>query len=249
MRQRSIFQWLLPIAACWFLTGACGLADESMKQAQQEGKTKLKQEWKLQTEKYIQVARDEKYPRKGGFYPDEVRILQSLLNEAPTNEVDVEFQRICAAAAVPMFSGDDRDLDGNYDHVLLQSFVWRSVDRRDAQQLIALLSHHCPRYIVYEPLEFYLAAQWPKSIEPLFACYAATKAPAVKQDIVFCLRRAFPSLRDRFPADDVFIKRAQSWYMGNRSKLAVNTKYQYLVSQPLQMPGVDTTNLFVYQSQ
>jgi hypothetical protein len=170
MRQRSIFQWLAPIAACWFFTGACGVADETTKQAQKEGSTKLKQEWKLQTEKYIQGAKDEKHPGKGGFYFDEVRILQSLLNATPANELDAEFQIICAADAVPKFSGDDRDLDGNYDVVLLQSLVGWSVERRDAQRLLALLSHHCPLYIVYAPLEFCLAIRWPESIETLFDC-------------------------------------------------------------------------------
>jgi len=249
MRQRSSFQLLAAIAACWFLAGTCAVPGESTKPAQSEATPKLKPAWKLGTENYIQAAIGEKYSRKGGFYSDEVRILQSLLNEAPASELQAEFQRICAADPVPKFSGDDRDLEGNYDGILLQAFAGWIVDRRDGHQLIALLSHHCPRYIVYAPLEFYLASKWPASVQTLFDCYAASRAPAAKQDILFCLRRAFPLFSARFPADDEFVKRAQSWYAGNRSKLAVNMKYRYLVSQPPPRPEDDTSNLFVILSQ
>lgn len=248
MRKALLFQWLIPIAACCFFACSCGVRDELTKQAQQQGTSKLQQDWKLQTEKYIQAAKADKYSPKGGFYFHEVRILQDLLKNAPRNELNAELQRICAADVIRECS-NDHDLDGNYDAVLLQSFIGRSVERRDARQLVALLSHHCPRYIGYGPLEYYLASEWPDSFETLFDCYVAAKSPAARQDIVFCLRRAFPLVSERFPPDHEFVKQAKGWYLENRSKLAVNTRYQYLPAHPPSLREEDRTNLFVYWSK
>jgi hypothetical protein len=177
-----------------------------------------------------------------------VRILESLLNGAPTKVVEAEFQRICAAD-VGEFSGNDDEMDKNYDNVLMVAFVERSIKSRDAKHLVTLLSHHCPRHVVYIPLEFSLAYDWPGSIERLFDCYSATKSPAAKKDIVFCLRRAFPSLRGRFTVDNEFVEQAHTWYAVNQSRLKVNERYGYLPSQPPASDGEDRTNLFLFKSK
>lgn len=241
MPKPSLFRCLVPITAFLLFAGGCGRSDESQRASQPAATAVLKQSWKLQAEKY------RKPDLKGSFYYNQVTILQRLLNEAPPEVAQAESQRICAADVL-QFSGKYDDLDKNYDSVLLQAFVENAAVRRDNHQLVALLSHHCPRYIVFSALEFCLADQWPDSIERLFDGYAAAKSPAVRQDLVFCLGRAFPSLRIRFPADDEFVMRARSWYAANRSKLKVNPKYQWLPAQPPAQPGDDTTNLFVYLS-
>lgn len=249
MQKTSFFPRLVPIIACWLFTVACGVSGESPRQVQQQPNVKLKQAWKLQVQENIQAAKTEKSPQKGGFYFNEVMILKSLLNETASNDLDAEFQRICAADVIHDYSNNDTDLDGNYDAFLLEAFVARIIENKDAPHLITLLNRHCPRHIVYSPLEFFLSYRWPGAIERLFDCYATAKSPVAKNDIAFCLRRAFPSFRDRFSADDEFVKQAQRWYLANSSKLQVNTRYQYLVSLPPPQPGEDRTNLFVYQAK
>jgi hypothetical protein len=225
MRFPSLVQWLAPIVACWLFTGACGVSD-------QEAVAKFKQDWKLQSGKFFQTANAEKYHPKGGFYSHEVRILKDLLNEAPAGVIEAEFQRICAEDVdpeAPSMLKNDTNLDANYDSALLDAFVMRSIERRDSQHLITLLSRHCRQCVIgFAPLEYWLADGWPGGIERLFDCYSATKSPIVKKNILVCLGQAFPSLRGRFPADDEFVKEAQSWYAANSSKLDVNHMYQYL---------------------
>jgi hypothetical protein len=205
--------------------------------------TNLKQSWKTQVAQRIAAAKTS--PVKGGFYFDEVSILERLLNESPANTAAAASKYICALETIPNRSGNDRDLDANYNTFLLQALIDHSIERKNTRGLVMLLSHHCPRYIVYTPLEFILAAKCQDSINPLFDSYVAAKSRPVRNDIIACLARAFPALRARSPSDPEFIKQAQAWFTGNRSRVQVNPLYQYLVAQPPPRPGEDRTNLFV----
>lgn len=230
----------ISVLAVWYL----GCAGQTLAQT---GAAKLKQDWKLQATREIEDAHRRNYSPKGGFYRAQVRVLQETLDQARQEVVESEFKRICGTD-VADFSGRDDEMDKNFDHVMMVALLERSIGRRDTQHLQTLLSHHCPRYVVYCPLEFYLAYEWPGSIEHLFTCSVSAKAPAARKDAIFCLGRAFPSLRQRFSADSEFVHQAQSWYAANHSNLQFNTNYGYLPALP-PPSGEDRTNLFIYKSK
>jgi len=172
--------------------------------------------------------------------------LKRLLSEAPTEVVEEEFQRICVANVRDSYD-DHSDLEKNYDNALLQAFTELSIEKKDGQRLTAILNHHCPKYIVYSALEFSMAYGWPGSLGLLFDCYATAKSPAVKQDIAFCLGRAFPDLRKRYTLDGEFIKEARTWYDANISQVQINTQYPHL---PARLPTVKPIkDLFVPKSK
>lgn len=237
------------VAAISLFTAAGIASDASGSKIPAKAHATLKQTWKLQSEKYIRDAKAASYTPKGGYYAGEIRILKDLLNQAPTNEVRIEFDRICAASVIPERSGDDTNLDENYSHCLLQALVIRSIENKQSGELVTLLQHHCPRYLVFGALEFWLASDWPGSMERLFECYPAAKSTSARKDIVFCLGRAFPALRQQFPDDGEFVKQAQRWYSANQPNLEVNQRYQHLAAQPPPHPGQDVTNLFVFRSR
>jgi hypothetical protein len=239
---------LVTFTALWPFIGACGASESALSPAQKEGAAKLRQDWNLQSAQAIRDAKRSNLPSKGGFYPQQVRILKDLIDAAPADVVEAEFQRICTSD-VPKSYAHGGEVDKNYDYALLIALVERGIERKDAAQITTLLSHHCPREVVYCPLEFALAYRWPGSIEHLIESYSAARSPSVKEDIVFCLGRAFPALRDRFPADIEFVKQARSWYVENQAKLKVNDKYQYIPSLPPPLAGEDRTNLFLVKGR
>jgi len=208
---------------------------------------KLRQDWKLRVMQAIQDAKKAGLiSPKGGFYHKEVVILDALLDQAPANVAEDEFRRICANPVRDRWDSED-ELDKSYDHVLMVAFFYRSSERKDRQRLTTLLCHHCPQYLGYAASEFYLVSTWPESIECFFDCYTAAKSAGVQKNVVSCLGRAFPALRDRFPADREFVQEARNWYMSNRSNLQINYRYVHVAAQPPPEPGLDVTNLFLYK--
>jgi hypothetical protein len=248
MQGPFLIRWFVALTAWWLSTGASGASESVLKPATREGTAKLRQDWNLQSAQAIRDAKRSNLPSKGGLYPGQVRILKDLIDAAPVDVVEAEFQRICASA-VPKSYAHGAAVDKNYDYVLLIALVERSIERKDAAHLTTLLSHHCPREVVYCPLEFALAYRWPGSIERLIDCYSAARSPSAKEDILFCLGRAFPALRDRFSASTEFVNQARSWYVANQGRLKVNDKYQYIPSLPPPSAGEDRTNLFLYGSK
>jgi hypothetical protein len=240
---RFLRQWCLALAAVAPFAAGCGSHGGAPETA---AAAKLKQDWKLQVKQAMQDAEKEGFSPKGGFYHQEVMLLDALLDQAPAAVVEAEFGRICASTVQDRWRSED-DLDKSYDHVLMVAFFDRTTGRKDEQRLRTLLSHHCPQYLGNAASEFYLASAWPEAIECFFDCYTAAKSAGIQKNIVSCLGRAFPALRDRFPADREFVQQARSWYTSNRNNLQVNHRYVHVAAQEPAMPGVDVTNLFLFQ--
>ena len=244
MRAYWRLNWIVPVAA---LAAALTACDGSRKS--EPGGIALKNDWKVRANQFAEDAKRDNYRGiKGGFYSYQVKILEDLLDQVPSGVAAAEVERLCAAE-VPEFLGQENDLDKIYDHVLLMALIEHNIKQKDARSLRALIESHCPRYVVYSPLEFSLVEGWPESFERLFEWYGSAKNATAKTNIAFCLGRAFPGLRGQFPADAEFVHQARSWYQANGSKLQTNHKYAWLPSQEPPPPGEDTTNLFAWVLQ
>ena len=248
MRTVLFFHVAPLIIALRIIAGVTAASDEPQRQAVQRELMKLKQTWKSAVEQYRLKAEKSGFELKGGLHFQQFRILTKLLNNASSKTIQAESKRICAKQVGPL-PVDSSDPDKIYDSILLEALVDRSIEQKDAPRLSLLLSHNCPGYIVYAPLEFRLAdSEWPGAIQVLFDCYEKSKSAHAKKDIVVCLGRAFASLRESLPADSVFVEEAKRWYVKNRSKLKVNNKYPYLTAQPRYIVPPDK-NLFVFSSK
>jgi len=204
--------------------------DETTVSAVSNEVSKLRQAWKLEAEKVRELK---------SFSDAKVQILKELLNKAPVDVVEAEFRRICSTM-VPTDSESPFDCDTT----LLHALVARTVEQRDREAFVTLLSANCPIYVGFVPLEFHMATTWPDATSLLFDSYAKAKSDHSKTNFVFCLGRAFASLRKQFSVDDAFVVKAKSWFAENRSNVQVNQQYPHATLDPRERLNADK-NLFL----
>jgi hypothetical protein len=116
----------------FLLTGINGVFGEEKNQPDDEG-MKLKQAWKLEVAK-LEVAKPNPFPFKGDL---QFSILERLIRKAPANVVETEYRRICHTN-IPSIAQNTSDLDSNYDYILLEVLVDRSIDAKDASKFASL---------------------------------------------------------------------------------------------------------------
>lgn len=172
----------------------------------------LSELWEQERAQLNKTSKD--YPAK------QLSILRSLTENLSPEQLAAEFERIRWA---PTNFGQMSDFDQN----LLQVFVIRSVQQRDREKLVYLLSGNCPRFIATDAIELYLALSGiPDPLLVLFDSYAQSQKEPVRSDILEILGDAFRKLRREHPDAREFLEASKQWYLSNGNKLKVNPYYQ-----------------------
>lgn len=159
----------------------------------------------------LKVGKD--YPAK------RLEILQSLLANAPDQEIRTEFERIRSSPTyVPNMS--------EYDRTLLQAFVVTAVKNGDRDKLVYLFSSKCPPFIATDPIELYLAdSGMTEPLLVLFDSYEKTTIDRSKRSFLEVLKRVFRSVVPEEDSEKEFLTASKDWYLKVGSKLKINRHY------------------------
>ena len=172
----------------------------------------LSELWEKERAQLNKTSKD--YPAK------QTIILESLLESLTPEQRAAEFERIRSS---PANFGQMSEFDQN----LLQVFVITSVQQKEREKLVYLLSGNCPRFIATDAIELYLAFSGiPDPLLVLFDSYAQSQKESVRSDILEILGDAFGKFRREYPNAREFLEASKQWYLSNGNKLKVNPYYQ-----------------------
>jgi hypothetical protein len=154
-------------------------------------------------------------------YPaNQLRLLQSLIEKLPPEQLSGEFERIRSTST-------SYEQMSDFDQNLLQVFVIGSVQQRDKTRLVYLLSGHCPRFISTDGVELYLALSgMPNPLLILFDSYRQAEKDTGREEIIEVLASVFRNLRREHADDREFVETSRQLYLSNQSKLKVNPYHQ-----------------------
>ncbi len=107
---------------------------------------------------------------------------------------------------------------------LLAGLFWVCVDEGQRGSLVRLIATRCPSLI--GGIELCLVYGGMKHLKDpiliLVDAYEASEFDAVREQIVYVLRRSFAQLPPMTGNDDLFVKRCGEWYRENRERLVLN---------------------------
>jgi hypothetical protein len=154
-------------------------------------------------------------------YPaNQLKILESLIERLPPEQVATEFNRI-RSTTTPYQQMSD------FDQNLLQVFVIRSVQQKDRAKVVYLLSGQCPRFIATDGIELYLALSgMTDPLLILFDSYAQADKDYARSEITEALGSVFRDLRREHADDREFVDACKQWYLSNKNRVKVNPYYQ-----------------------
>jgi hypothetical protein len=171
----------------------------------------LARQWEQERAKLNQLSK--------GYPAEQLRVLESLIEKLPPEQVAGEFERIRSTTV------GFRQMS-EFDQNLLGVFVIRIVKQRDRDKLVYLLAGQCPRFIATDGIELYLAfSGMPDPLLILFDSYAQAKNEPAQSEIIEALGSVFKELRRQHANDREFVDASKQWYLENKSRLRVNPTY------------------------
>lgn len=173
--------------------------------------------------------------RKGAEV-ERLSILEALLEQAPPEQVQAEFERL-RSSPTPANKLTD------YDTTLLQLLVERAVKRGERDRLVDLLSAKCPRFVGVDSLELYLAdSKLPDPLLVLFDSHERAANDDSKRVLMEILKRVFGFVISEHTDEKKFLVASKEWYSRVGNKLQINVDYHPI---PLGRPNKE---LFVLQN-
>ena len=154
-----------------------------------------------------------------GIGVEQAVIMESLMDRASPEQLEKEFERLRAlptpASKLSLF-----------DRVMLQVFVERATKKSDRDRLVYLLSAKCPRYVVLDSLELYLAdSTIPNPLLILFDSHDKAVNDDSKRALMDILKRVFGFVSEERDDDAKFLAESKDWYLRVGNKLKINVAY------------------------
>jgi hypothetical protein len=188
------------------------------KQEATAASARLKEAWTVQAGKLDKMSKD---------YPAErLKLLSTLLDKLPEEQVQIEMERLLANpnAASEM---------SEYEQTLLQAFTVRGIEQRNREMLTRLLSIKCPRFVGARAVEFYLAlSDLPDPLLILFESYKKAANEDARATLYETLSHLCGIARATYSNDRGYITAVEEWYLKNKDRIEVNTRYHPISLSP-----------------
>ena len=231
----SFFPFLIPFFLSISIVAGCGHRPAERPSPAQGGKSMLERQW----DSALSAIPTEGRNGAGA----KLEALERLFAELSPGSQRAEIQRVMSSK-VPR---------SEYEQIFIQAVVSNYADAGKDQDLLEVLTFHCPRYIGPRHVEFVLARGALRDpINLLREAFIRSTSTENKQHIISIFADSFPDIAagydlpvrqqrkitsEEIHGADRFLLDCRRWWLLNREHLRLNTQYESNVSKLLQDSG------------